>query len=495
MMLPKRRAALYGAGASLALTLAAFACGSNTEPPPACDGADCADVATPDASSPTEAGPDGPDTNTPDADAAPDAGDASDTGSACTGPAGTLDPTFGDGGMVVLTFAGENASADAVLVQPDGKVVVGGVKTPAGDSFALVRLTSNGALDPTFGSGGVAQTRVGNTSHAVRAVALQPDGKILLAGYTRFVGQNFDFAVLRYSANGVLDPTFGTDGVVLTDFSSRTDQAMAMALMGDGRIVLSGQTLSDDLTIGDMAFARYNADGSLDTTFGNGGRAMVDVRGTPDQARGIALLAGGKIVAAGTSRDPAVSRTDIAAVRLNADGTLDPAFGTAGVFVTSFGGPGSQTANAVVLDPTGRPVLGGSYGTTAPRDFSVIRLTAAGAFDPTFGSSGLATLDFQGRDDNGSFVLAEASGNYLVGGSSLTTTGPSEPRVGLARLLADGGIDPTFGTAGKALTQLPPGFSGLASAGALSPCAVTVVGGWIDGATNLSSIGVVRYRR
>jgi len=496
MMLPKRRAALYGAGASLALTLAAFACGSNTEPPPACDGAACADVATPDASSPTEAGPDGPDTNTPDADAAPDAGDASDTGSACTGPAGTLDPTFGDGGMVVLSYGNETASARAVAIQGDGKIVVGGTKTNNGDGFAVVRLLSNGSLDPAFGTAGLVETKVGNTSHVLRAIALQPDGKILIAGYTRFVGQNFDFAVLRYSSDGVLDSTFGNGGVVLTDFATRTDQAMAMALMADGRILVAGQTLTDDLTVADMAFARYNADGSLDTTFGSGGRAMVDVRGTPDEARSVALVPGGKILAAGISRDPAASRTDMVAVRLSADGALDATFGNAGFFLTNFGGPGSQTAQTVVVDTAGRPLLGGFYGTTAPRDFIAIRLTEAGAFDPTFGNGGVATSDFQGRDDFGNALLIEPGDRYLLAGSSLPASPTLEPRMALSRHLSGGGLDPTFGTMGRTLTSLPAGFSGTAIAGAaLAPCGVVVVGGWSSDALGLSTIGIARFRR
>ncbi|MCA9591450.1 MAG: hypothetical protein KC657_39415, partial [Myxococcales bacterium] len=478
---------------ALALGGVLFACGSDDAPPP-CEGAACVDGGGTEGSTPEG----GSETSTTDdgGDGGLDGGNASDTGTNCTGPAGTLDPTFGNGGMVVLAYPNETANAKAVVVQPDGRIVVGGEKTSTAEGFALVRLLANGTLDTTFGTGGLVETKVGNTSHVLRALALQPDGKILAAGYTRFVGQNFDFAVLRYASDGTLDPTFGTAGIVLTDFTTRTDQAMAMALMADGRILVAGQTLSDDLTVAEMAFARYNPDGSLDTTFGSGGRATVDVRGTPDQARGIVPLPGGKILAAGTSRDPAVSRTDMVAVRLNADGALDTTFGNAGFFLTNFGGPGSHTAQAIVIDSAGRPLLGGFYGTTAPRDFIAIRLTAAGAFDATFGDGGVATADFQGRDDNGSALLVEQGDRYVLAGSSLPASPTPEPRMALSRHLPTGALDPTFGTTGRALVPLPIGYSGTPIAGAaLAPCGVVVVGGWNDDALGLSAIGVARFRR
>ena len=490
------RLVLVGALAA-ALGGFAFACGSEDGGGSApCEGAGC-DEGGSEGSTPTEGGSD---TSTTDGGGetgsdAGDAGDASDTGATCTGQPGTLDPTFGDGGIVVLSYGSETATASAVAIQPDGKIIVGGTKTNNGQGFAVVRLLSNGTLDPTFGTAGLVETKVGNTSHVLSAVALQPDGKILIAGYTRFVGQNFDFAVLRYSADGTLDTTFGTAGVVLTDFATRTDQAMAMVLMADGRILVSGQTLTDDLTIADMAFARYNADGSLDTTFGVGGRAMVDIRGTPDQARGVALVPGGKILAAGTSRDPAISRIDIAAVRLNADGSVDTTFGTAGLFVTNFGGPGSQTAQRVAIDATGKVVLAGLYGTTLPNDFGILRLTVAGTLDPSFGGTGVVTTDFGGRADDGLILLHQQDGKFVVAGTSLSGT-PTDGRIAVARYLDDGGLDPNFGAGGKTLTPLPSGFFGAnASGGVLGSCGFVVVGGWGDVATNLSRMGIVRYRR
>lgn len=473
-------------GAGLALAGLAFACGSDDVAPPACTGVAC------DGGVDSTITPDGQVDASTVEDATSDGADAGDGSTVCPGPAGTLDPTFGDGGIVVLSYGSETATADAVAIQLDGKIVVGGVKTNAGQGFAVVRMTPDGVLDPTFGTAGLVETKVGNTSHVLRALALQPDGKILIAGYTRFVGQNFDFAVLRYSADGTLDPTFGAGGVVLTDFGGRTDQAMAMALAPGGRIVVGGQTLTDDLTVADMAFARYNADGSLDATFGVGGRTTVDIRGTPDQARSIVILPGGKIVAAGTSRDPAVSRLDIAAVKLEANGALDATFGAGGFFVSSFGGIGSDSANAAGLDSSGRVVLVGMAG---GNDMGTVRLAAAGSLDSTFGTLGRARTDFEGRNDEGSALLSQADGKLLIAGVATNATS-SDDRLALARHLPDGRLDLTFGSAGKVLTPLPAGFYGAnVQAGAPASCSFTIVGDWAETATGVSRMVIARYRR
>jgi uncharacterized delta-60 repeat protein len=490
----RKRPGSWRRGHVLALVLGAlalggvlFACGSDAAPPP-CEGAACVDGAAD--APPADGAAEGRVDADGAADAANDAVDASDGSAACPGPAGTLDPTFGDGGLVVLPFPGGDGRAAAV--QPDGKIVVAGKTTGAGaGAFAVARLMPNGSLDTTFGTEGVTETVVGNTVHSLSALVLQPDGKILAAGHTRIVGD--DFAVLRYLANGALDATFGTGGVVLTDFSS-ADNARAMVLMADGRLVVAGATLAGT---GNMAFARYNPDGSLDTTFGGTGMVTIDIRGTADQARGLALQPGGKVLAVGTSRDPAEGRTDMAAVRLNEDGSLDTTFATAGKLLTDFGGPGSQAMNGLAIDGAGRAVAAGLYGSASPDDFGTLRFTASGTPDPTFGDAGLVRTDFSLRSDNAQAALCEPGGNVLVAGSSLSAVA-TDARVAIARHLSGGGLDPSFGTAGRASTALPSGFSGagVAQAAVLATCSVVVIGGWVDdGAGGVPRIGVVRFRR
>lgn len=491
-----RRRFLGGAVVSVAVALAtgsvAIACGSTEDDAPGCVGAACEAGAPDTAASDDRA--EAADTDGSVADGGRDSSVLDADGSAsCTGDAGTLDESFGDGGIAVLSFGNNTVDADAIAVQSDGKILVAGAWSTA-KGFAVVRLNPNGTLDSTFGTGGAVEKNVGGVSAVSRAIALQPDGKILVAGFVIFPGTGYDAVVMRFLSDGSPDNGFGTAGVVLTDVDSHDDQALALSLQPDGRIVIAGQTLSNDLTVSDMLFVRYLSNGAIDGTFGTSGISTVDFRGTADIARSIAFSAGG-IVAAGTSRDPATSRTDIAVVRLDSSGVLDPAFGVAGRYLSSFGGPGSQVARALAVDAVGRPLVAGTYGSAQPNDFAVLRITVGGMLDTTFGTGGLVTTDFGGRSDDGFGLGLQADGRVIVVGPSLGLT-PSDSRVAIGRYLPNGGPDPLFASGGSRSTSLPTGFSGPgASAIALVPCGAIVAGGWDEDAVGLSRIGLVRYRR
>lgn len=474
------------AAVAVGATALAVACGGDDGGGPGgCTGADCDGGASSDSTtgSDTSSGQDG---NVTPADGGTDGDADSSVVMNCGdgGAPGTLDETFGDGGLVVLPFSGGDGRA--VLVQPDGKIVVAGkTQTASGAALTVVRLLANGSLDATFGTAGAVERVLGGSS-LLHAIKLQPDGKIIVAGYARPVVGD-DFAVLRYLANGTPDSTFGDAGVVFTDFSS-LDQVRGLVLLPDGRIVAAGYTAA---ATGDMAFARYNADGTLDTTFGGTGKVTVDLRGTTDQARGLALLPTGKLIAAGTSRDPVASRTDLAAVRLAADGMIDTSFADGGAFWTAFGGLGADTAEDLGIDAVGRIV---ATGLRDGNDFGVVRLTTTGTLDPTFGTNGSVRTDFAGRNENAAAVLIQEDGKIVVVGSSLTGT-PTDSRIAMARYLDDGGLDTTFGTSGQSLTPLPSGFSGTPAHGAaIAPCGLLVVGTWTD-PSPANRIGVARYRR
>jgi len=476
-----------------ALAVACGSAGDDAPSPSPCTGATERCDGGSNEASPAEGGVDAPTT-----DAGTDArGDVqtsdADASAACTGQAGTLDESFGDGGVAVLSFGNNTVDADAIAIQSDGKIVLAGAWSTA-KGFAVLRLNPSGSLDATFGSGGVVEKSVGGVSPVSRAVGIQADGKIVVAGFVIFAGTGYDAVVMRFLPDGSPDNTFGAGGVAITDIDSHDDQALALSLQPDGRIILAGQTLSNDLTTSDMLFVRYLSNGSLDPTFGLGGIATVDLRGTTDIARAVAL-SGGKIVAAGTSRDPASSRTDIGVVRLDANGTPDPTFGVAGSYVSSFGGPGSQVARSLAIDSAGRILVAGSYGSAQPNNFAVARLTTGGAIDSTFGVGGLAVTDFSGRSDDGFGAALQADGRLLVAGPSLGST-PTDSQIGISRYLPDGSPDLAFAVGGKQATRLPTGFSGPgASALALVPCGALVAGGWDEDAVGLSRIGLVRYRR
>jgi uncharacterized delta-60 repeat protein len=222
-------------------------------------------------------------------------------------------------------------------------------------SFALARYNIDGTLDASFGTGGIVTSDFAASLTAARSVALQPDGKIVAAGQT-FVNGSFDFALARYNSDGTLDASFGADGIVTTDFAGRPDRAFSVVVQPDGKIVAAGQAVIASF---DFALARYNSDGSLDTSFGTGGLVTTSIgNGSFDFARSVALQPNGKIVAAGQVLF--IGGFDIALTRYNRDGTLDASFGADGIVTTDFFEGSSDGAFSVGVQPDGRIVVAGN---------------------------------------------------------------------------------------------------------------------------------------
>ena len=215
---------------------------------------------------------------------------------------GSLDQTFGTAGKVKTHFPGVDntgSSATSVALQADGKLVVGGYRKQSDRTpheFALARYNSNGALDSAFGQAGKAMTRVGLGDAYSFGITLQSSGRIVLAGYSS-TSLDHDFTLVGYTANGTLDSTFGTGGIVTTDFSGGTDDiAYAMTRQSDSKLVVAGRT--GEYPENDFAVARYSSNGQLDQTFGVGGKVVSDFSSI-DEAFGVAVQSNGRIVVAG----------------------------------------------------------------------------------------------------------------------------------------------------------------------------------------------------
>jgi uncharacterized delta-60 repeat protein len=403
---------------------------------------------------------------------------------------GELDSSFGIGGLVLTDFGsgnlGRGDDAYAVAIQPDGKIVVAGDSYGYQDTadFALARHNTDGILDTTFGAGGLVLTEFhpgpGFSWEHARAVAIQPDGKIVAAGETSHVGEggsatNPDFALARYHPNGTLDATFGGDGRVQTDLDpsgwDSRDEVMAVVIQNDRKILVAGE--SDH----DFALARYNPDGTLDPTFGSGGRVLTDfapgrATSSSDRAHALAIQPGGKIVVAGTSWtrtsfDFPPSQPDFALARYRPNGRLDRSFGRGGLVLTDFApGPtwSEDYAFAVALQPDGKIlVVGGSYvvplGEGVSGDFALARYKKDGRLDATFGSGGLVLTDFfpglDAREDWATAVAIQNDGKVVAaGGSYGAYPGPGGLDFALARYHPNGTLDAFFGIAGRLLTDL-----------------------------------------
>jgi len=343
---------------------------------------------------------------------------------------GTLDAGFGTGGKVTDNFAGVGAVAFAVAAQPDGKVVVAGWANIAGGAdFALVRYNSNGTLDASFGTSGKVTTKFpdsqGSSLASVFSVAVQPDGKIVAAGDARING-GYDFVLARYNSNGTLDASFGTGGRVITDFAGSDDGAEAVALQPDGKIVAAGFARSVD-----FGLARYNSNGTLDASFGTGGRVTTDFAGLNDAAYGVAVQEDGKIVAAGyAGTSLAFGHLDFGLARYNGDGTLDASFGKV---TTDFGGYQDQ-GFAVAVQPDGKIVVAGDGGTLLADTFALARYDGDA---PNSGTPDTDTPDIDtvpgalafGNVTQGSFanlaVTVRNTGNATLSVTSTTLVGPA----------------------------------------------------------------------
>jgi uncharacterized delta-60 repeat protein len=274
---------------------------------------------------------------------------------ACYTTAGAPDNTFDTDGKVITSLAAYSDQAFGAAIQSDGKiVVVGSTFNGTNEDFALVRYTTGGTLDSTFGTAGVTKTPIGSNDEAGYAVEIQSDGKIVVAGSTNN-GTNDDFAVARYTTGGVLDNTFGTGGIVTTAIAGY-DQAYALTIQSDGKIVAAGY--SD----GDFALARYTTGGVLDASFGSGGKVTTPSQGNSAYAFAVAIQADDRIVIAGqvyTGADP-----DLALVRYTPSGGLDTSFGEGGIVTSEFGA-GSSDARALAIQSDGRIVAAGSVEITS----------------------------------------------------------------------------------------------------------------------------------
>jgi uncharacterized delta-60 repeat protein len=374
-------------------------------------------------------------------------GQLSAAGLAAADP-GDLDPGFGNGGRTTTGFAGD-AGAGAAVVQ-GGKVVAAGfADTGATTDFALTRYRANGTLDPSFGNHGRVITDIaGGAGDQATALALQPDGKLVAAGLTSGAA-GVDFALVRYRANGTLDPSFGDHGRVTTDFAGGADAAHALIVQADGKLVAAGSA-----AVGanqDFAVARYNPNGTPDLGFGTGGRATLDIAGAFDEARAL-VVQGGKLVTAGFTFTGDAATGDFALARFTAAGRRDGTFGTGGRVTTDFAG-GFDDARALVLQG-GKLVAAGGATTGSGPDFALARYDDHGSLDPTFGTGGRVTTDFApvfgDADEINALVVQQ--GKLVAAGSSFTGGGLRFD-FALARYRPNGGLDATFGTGGTTTTD------------------------------------------
>ena len=391
---------------------------------------------------------------------------------------GDLDTSFGGGfGRVRAQVGGdlgwvrfstsEVSGQPSIALQPDGKIVLAGsCKIGATYDFCVVRHNSNGTADATFGDNGLVRTDVRSGDDFVAGLAIQPDGKIVLAGTCQnnlspTTGR--DFCVVRYTAAGALDTGFSGDGKLTVSFSSFDDVATSMALQPDGKIVLAGYctnnagAFNSSGTFGtEVCLARITSIGDLDTSFNRDGKLITAIGGAiptriRNKANAIAIAADGKIVITGSNyvgTDASFADTNLLLARFLPSGTLDATFASDGV--VSVDTLSWIVGNAVAIQPDGQIIVAGYRVGGCPGNDGAVALcfTESGALDSKFGSFGFATLDLD-SSALGSFtysVALQVDGKTVLAGHCAEAGGRQS--FCFARLNSDGGLDKTFASNG-----------------------------------------------
>ncbi|TDH28901.1 T9SS type A sorting domain-containing protein [Segetibacter sp. 3557_3] len=358
---------------------------------------------------------------------------------------GKLDPTFGNSG-IVTTAVGSGASDDrsyAMAIQPDGKVIMVGLSTGTG-GFAVTRYHVDGRLDSTFDNDGkILMPAINSSVDYARGVALQADGKIIVAGYTRN-GMFSYIALVRFNTNGSLDLTFDGDGIVTTAIGPREDFASSIAVQKDGKIVVGGYGFSGTSSV--FVAVRYNVNGSLDTTFDVDGKVTIDPNSITATIQSIALQPDGKLVLAGSTRE------GFTLVRLNINGSVDPTFGSTGIVRTVL--PGSSMIKSIALQSDGKIVsVGNSSGHNA---FVLTRYNTDGGLDPTFGTGGIVLTKIGAYSDYATGVVIQNNGKLIVTGGTRVDNNifSNDVDIVVARYNTDGSPDLNFDGDGKVVIAL-----------------------------------------
>lgn len=342
---------------------------------------------------------------------------------------GSLDTTFGNNGRVITDFdpLGGSEGAAAAVLQPDGKIIVAGyvaIVNPGESYFAVARYNTDGSLDQTFGSGGKASAFIVQHVHRVRGVALGQDGKIVVVGEYFAANQTTQSLIVRFTPSGSLDGTFGSGGKV-TDIRgvglADRNVPRSVAIQPDGKVVTSGAFYQNMSSSSgdDVTMVRYNENGTYDTSFGSGGRLLIPSPGVSESINAIALLPDGRIAGAGRSGQ------DVLLLRFNANGSLDMTLDGDGRVTTAI--INNTQAHSIMIRPSGKMLVSGQTFTAA-QGMIVIYYNADGSLDTSFSGDGKLAFGFEG-----SFATA-AHGMAVDGLNRIVLCGTSGDQFAVARL-------------------------------------------------------------
>lgn len=326
---------------------------------------------------------------------------------------GILDSTFDGDGIAITPFSIYANVASAIAIQPDGKIVVAGSIINQGIyDFAVIRYNTIGSLDTSFDGDGKVSTKIGIASDEAYALALQPDGKIVVGGMS-VVSLGADFALVRYNTNGSLDTTFSNDGKVTTSLNSGNDLINALVIQPNGKIVVVGYSYLNG-TDCDVAVARYNSDGSLDLSFDNDGFVITPFGNELDYATDVLLQPDGKIVVGGQSYNGV--DLDMFLLRYLSTGSLDNTFDVDGKVILDINNDNNAT-NSIALQSDGKILIGG-YSANTSIDFCLVRYLPNGTLDNSFDGDGIVTTAITSSLDKANGMVIQPDKKIVLAGYS-----------------------------------------------------------------------------
>ena len=399
---------------------------------------------------------------------------------------GSLDWTFGGSGIVIQDIAGKNDYGFATAIQTDGKILTAGfgfIDTVTYNDYVLIRYKANGEVDSSFGTNGMTTTNFFTAGDDnVMSMCIQPDGKIIAAGKSLSPTHAYDFSLARYNSDGTLDNSFGTGGKVTTDISGFNDYGSCVKLQSDGKIVMAGYTYNGSYTA--LAVVRYNSDGTLDHSFDTDGIATVRCGDVYLDGQSLAIQNDGKIVASATTRFP-TNEYDILVVRLNANGSPDSTFDHDGILSTDF--CYHDDAYSVAIQADGKIIVAGaSYDTVnivMGKNVMLIRYKTDGSIDSSFGRNGKVITEVTNQADIAYAVTIQSNGKIVTVGHS--SDGVSNFLIILTRYNPNGNLDSTFGINGLVITNMASQHE-FGEAIALQADGKIVISGFVNDGSNFN---------
>ena len=394
---------------------------------------------------------------------------------------GELDNSFGSGGKVITNIFNTDDYGTSSVIQQDGKIIVVGFSYdgPSSDAnFAMVRYNTDGTLDDSFGFGGKVTTDFTKSQDIATSVAIQNDGKIIIAGNT----DNTTMAAVRYKSNGIIDSTFGTAGKATLSFFSAGVGVGSVAIQSDQKIVLGGYAYSNFHF--NITLVRFNTNGTLDNTFNGTGSVTLDL-GNYSEIYSVKIETDQKIIAAGSLFNNS-GNNDFIVARFNPDGSLDNTFNSVGTVITDFGNS-NDAANSIIELPDGKLCVAGSSFNGINNDFALVEYNSDGSLNNSFGSFGKVKTDINNSEDNGNSILMQTDGKLIISG---TTYNGSNHDFAVVRYNSNGTLDDNFGTAGKVVTDFNNSEDNAGSS-AIQSDGKIVVAGYTNGL--YTDFAAVRY--